>query len=199
MTTSHSIKSTTTRKIGWITAALLAAVVAACGGSTQGVTGTAPSLVSPVAAGTGVGGSLGLLKGGRGKGPGNSHSPTPDLGTTPEPGDAVPDLEEGHGHGNASIQYEGFVDHSSIEGTCDDGLTIPINDVTIITVDTTEFQRARCDQLLDSTATRIHLHIAAKWQDETLVAIYVRMQGPKFDDGDDVEEEEGTTPTTTTN
>jgi hypothetical protein len=198
MTTSHSIKSMTTHKTGWITAALLAAVVAACGGSTQGVTGTAPSLVSPVAAGTDVGGSLGLLKEGRGKGPGNSHSPTPDLGTTPETGDAVPDLEEGHGHGNASTQYEGFVDHTLIDGNCDDGLKIPINDVVITTVEKTVFQRATCDQLLASTATHIHLHIAAKWEDEMLVATYVRMQGPKGDDGDDGDEAEDATPTTET-
>ena len=194
MTTSHSTESTITRKIMWTGVVLLAATVAACGGSTQAMTGTAPSEVSSIAAATENGGSFSLLKEGKGKG----HSPAPELGTTPDADDPVDDADgtgNGYGHGKASIQYEGFIDPASIEGDCVGGLTIPINDVIVTTVDTTEFQRARCDQLLESTATRIHLHIAAKWQDETtLVAIYVRMQGPKFDDGEDGDTEEDTTP-----
>jgi hypothetical protein len=185
------MESMMTRQFRWIAVVLLTATVAACGGSTQ-TTGTAPSLVAPVAASTETAGKLGLLKEGNGKG----HLGTPP--TVPEPGDAdaeedAGDIGEGHGHGKAAIQLEGFIDPASIEGDCS-GLMIPIHDVIVNTDDSTEFQRATCDQLLAST-TLIHVHIAAKMQDEMLVAIYVRMQGPKGDDGD---EEEETTPTTTT-
>ena len=67
MTTPHSMESMMTRKFGWIAMVLLTATVSACGGSTQ-TTGTAPSLVAPVAASTETAGTLGLLKEGNGKG-----------------------------------------------------------------------------------------------------------------------------------
>jgi hypothetical protein len=205
MTTSHSMESTITRKIVWTGVVLLAATVAACGGSTQGIAGTAPSQVSSIAAASDNGGSFNLLKEGRGKG---GHSPAPEIGTTPttgttpdpdDPEDASDELGKGHGHGKATIQYEGFT--KSITGDCP-ALTIVFDDkdeTTVKTEDlTTEFQRATCEALKASTAPSIHLHIAAKkMEDDSLVAIYVRMQGPKFDDGDDADEEEGTTPTTT--
>lgn len=188
-----------TRKFGWIAVVLLTATVAACGGSTQ-TTGTAPSLVAPVAASTETAGNLGLLKEGNGRG----HVGTPPTG--PEPGDAdaeeeTGDIEEGHGHGKAAIQLEGFTDQ--IDGTCEVGLTININGIDVITVATpdltTEFQRADCDTIAATPeGTQIHLHIAAKKQGEDYVAIYVRMQGPKGDDGDAGDEVEETTPTTTT-
>jgi len=190
MTTFHSMASTTTRKIVWAGVILLA--VAACGGSTPGSTGTAPSLVSPIAGATDGAGSFHLLKEGQGKG---GHSPTPEIGTTPTIDDPETDDagESGHGHdhGKAAIQYEGF--STSITGGCPDGLTIVFDDddttVTTVTTDlTTEFQRATCAALLAAGTTPVHLHIAATMQDETLVAIYVRMQGPKGDDADDTEE-----------
>ena len=194
MTTPHSTESTITRKIVWTGVILLAVTTAACGGATQAMSGTAPSDVSSVAAATENGGRLNLLKEGKGKG----HSPAPEIGTTPDADAPVDDADgpgKGYGHGKA-IQYEGFIDPALIEGDCEVGLQIPINDVIVTTDDMTEFQRAACEQLLDSTATRIHLHIAATMQHETLVAIYVRMQGPKFDDGEDGDEEEATTPAT---
>jgi hypothetical protein len=197
------MESTTTRTIVWAAVILLAATVAACGGSTQALTGTAPSQVSSVAAASDTGGSLSLLKEGRGKGgqtPAPETGTTPTTGTTPDPDapeDDSDELGKGHGHGKATIQYEGFT--KSITGDCP-ALTIVFNDddgTTVRTEDlTTEFQRATCKALKESTALSIHLHIAAKkMEDDSLVAIYVRMQGPKFDDGDDADEEEGTTPT----
>ena len=193
MTTFHS----TTRKIVWAAVILLAATVAACGGSTQGVAGTAPSLVSPVAGAADGAGTLNLLKEGKGRG---GHSPAPDLGTpttgtTPDPDDAEIDedtgeLGHGHGHGKAAIQIEGFT--SSIGGDCTAGLIIVMDDDIPTTVKTdgdTDFQRANCLALKASTASSIHVHISArKLEDDSLIAIYVRMQGPKFDDGDDAEE-----------
>ena len=203
MTTFHSMESTMIRKIGLVAVILLATTVAACGGSTQGISGTAPSLVSPVAGTADGAGSFNLLKEGKGKG----HSPVPDIGTTPTIDPDDPETDDagesghGHGHGKAAIQYEGFT--KSIAGDCTAGLIIVFKDDDETTVETdpaTEFQRATCKALKESTAPSIHLHVAAKkMEDDSLVAIYVRMQGPKFDDGDDAEEEEGTTPTTTTN
>jgi len=201
MTTFHSMESTTTCKIAWAAVMLLAATVAACGGSTQGITGTAPSLVSPVVGAIDGAGSLNLLKEGKGKG---GHSPAPDTGTTPatgttpDPDDPEGDTDEfriGHGHGKAAIQIEGLT--KSITGECN-ALTIVMDDdigTTVKTEDpTTEFQRATCLALKTAGETKqIHVHIAAKMQDEALVAIYVRMQGPKIDDGDDADEEEDTT------
>lgn len=192
------MESTITRKIMWTATVLLAATVAACGGSTQETTGTVPSLVSPIAASSDSGGSLGLLKEGKGKG----HSPVPEIGTTPDPddpetGEDAGEPGHGHGHGKAVIQYEGFT--KSIAGTCPE-LTIVFDDKDATTVKTedltTEFQRATCDVLAAAGETPVHLHVAAKIEDEALVAIYVRMQGPKDHDGDD---EEVTTLTTTTN
>ena len=192
----------TTRKFMSVAVIILAAAAAACGGSTEALGGTAPSQVSSVAAASDNGGSLNLLKEGKGKG-----RPTPDIGTTPTEG-TIPDPEDaeddagdfgkGHGHGKAAIQIEGF--SKSITGGCPDGLTIVLDDdTTVTTVNTedltTEFQRATCQALLAAGETPVHLHIAATSQDETLVAIYVRMQGPKGDD--DGDEEEDTTPTTT--
>jgi len=199
MTTSHSVESTITRKIVWTGVVLLAATVAACGGVTQTATGTAPSEVASIAAATENGGSFSLLKEGKGKG----HSPAPDLGTpttgdTPEPDDPEGDgdqLGNGHGHGKAQIQIEGFT--KSITGDCP-ALTIVFDDTEETTVKTedltTAFQRATCKALKESTAPSIHLHIAAtRMEDDSLVATYVRMQGPKFDDSDDADEDETTT------
>jgi hypothetical protein len=188
-----------TRKIVATAVVLLAAAVAACGGATQTATGTAPSLVSPVASETDATGTLGLLKQGSGKGHGGDHSPTPTIGTTPDPNDQdaqdAGDSEDGHGHAKAMIQIEGFT--TSIDGTCPE-LTIVINNITVTTVDTpevtTDFQRADCSAIAEADGP-VHLHIAAKMQEGVLVAAYVRMQGPKADDAD---EEEDTTPTTTT-
>jgi hypothetical protein len=176
---------------------LLAAAVAACGGSTQDVTGTAPSQVSSAAASSDNGGSFSLLKEGKGKG---GHSPAPEIGTTPTTG-TTPDPDDpeadddagesghGHGHGKAAIQIEGLTKSiTGGTGGCPE-LTIVFNDeTTVATVKTedltTEFQRATCEALLAAGETPVHLHIAARMQDETLVAIYVRMQGPKGDDGE---------------
>jgi hypothetical protein len=198
MTKSHSVESTIIRKIVWIGVVLLTATTAACGGSTQAITGTAPSQVSSIEAASESGGSFSLLKEGKGRG----HSPAPEIGTTPDPDAPQDDADgtgKGYGHGNASIQYEGFIDPTLIEGSCDGGLKIPINDVIVTTVKTedltTEFQRVTCEVLKASTAPSIHLHIAAKKMgDDSLVAIYVRMQGPKFDHGDDGDEDEDTAP-----
>jgi hypothetical protein len=194
MRTPYSVESTITRTIVWTGVVLLAATAAACGGSTQ-ATGTAPSQVSSIAAASEDGGSFGLLKEGKGKG----HSPAPEIGTptTPEPDDPEEDGDElgtGHGHGKAAIQLEGF---ATIDADCPT-LSITINGLTVTTVDTpefkTEFQRATCEELKASTAPSIHLHIAAKkMADDSWAAIYVRMQGPKFDHGDP-DEEEDTTP-----
>lgn len=201
MTIFHPMESTITRKIMWTGVVLLAATAAACGGATQSATGTGPSPVSSIAAASENGGSFNLLKEGKGKG---GHSPAPEIGApTPEPDDPEDDGDEpgkGHGHGKALIQYEGFT--KSITGDCP-ALTIVFDDddeTTIKTEDlTTEFQRATCEALKTSTAPSIHLHVAArKMEDESLIATYVRMQGPKHDDGDDSDEEEDTTPTTTT-
>jgi len=196
MMTSHSMKSTITRKILWTAMVLLAATAAACGGSTQNVAGAAPSLVSPSVANDGTG-TLGLLKEGKGKG---GHD-TPAIGTTPEPDD--PDagdddgIGEGHRHGKAMIQIEGFA--TSIDGDCP-ALTIVMKDtITVTTVDTadltTEFQRATCAAIkaAGETQTPVHLHVAARKQDDALVAVYVRMQGPKGDEVDDTDEKEETT------
>ena len=200
MTTSHSTGSTITRTIVWTGVVLLAATMTACGGSTQAMSGTAPSDVSSIAATTENGGSFSALKEGKGKG----HAPAPELGTpttgdTPDPDDPEGDSDElgnGHGHGKAAIQLEGLATIGT-EGDCPT-LIITINGLTVTTFDTpeikTEFQRATCEQLKASTAPSIHLHIAAKkMADESLAAIYVRMQGPKFDDGEDGDEEEDTT------
>lgn len=188
-----------TRKIMWPAVILLAAAAAACGGSTQDLAGTAPSQVSAVATASDTGGSFSLLKEGKGKGrPTPDAGDTPTTGTTPDPDDPEEDsgeLGKGHGHGKATIQIEGFSD--KIDGTCPN-LIISINGLEVHTVETleltTDFQRATCQALEDSTAPRIHLHIAAKkMDDESLVATYVRMQGPKFDDPEDAEGEEDTT------
>jgi hypothetical protein len=77
-------------------------------------------------------------------------------------------------------------------------LTIVFDDTEETTVKTedltTAFQRATCKALKESTAPSIHLHIAAtRMEDDSLVATYVRMQGPKFDDSDDADEDETTT------
>ena len=172
---------------------LLAAAVTACGGSTQTTTGTAPSLVAPLASAGDEAGTLGLLKEGKGKGP---HT-TPTTGTTPDPDDKDGDDESsepgrGHGHGKATLQIEGFT--TSITGDCPK-LTIVVNNATVITVDSpdaTEFQRATCAQIKAAGKDHpVHLHIAAKRQDDdSLVAVYVRMQGPKVGHGDDDEEDD---------
>jgi hypothetical protein len=200
MTTSHSMETTSARKIVWTAMVLLAVAAAACGGSTQPMTGTAPSLVTPVATASDGADSFGLLKEGKGKRP----DATPTIGTTPDPDDA--DAEDGaaptgggHHHGKATIQIEGFT--TSIDGTCP-ALTIVINNVTVSTVDAaefaTEFQRATCEAIAAAGESPVHLHIAAQQQDDVLVAVYVRIQGPKGEDGDDAEDQEDETPTTTT-
>src|SRR5262245_53139173 len=101
MTTSHSMESTISPKIVWIGVVVLTATVAACGGSTQAMTGTAPSQLSSIEAAS-ESGRFSLLKEGKGRG----HSPAPEIGTptTPEPDDPEEDSDElgnGHGHGNA--------------------------------------------------------------------------------------------------
>ena len=188
------MESTHTRRIAWCALILLTAMMAACGGSTQAISGTAPSLVSPVATATDNAGSFNLLKEGKGKGRAGT---TPDPPETADADDDAGKSGEGHGHGKAAIQIEGFTD--SIDGTCPK-LTIVINDLEVTTLDTpelaTQFQRATCAALKASTAP-VHLHIAAKRQEDALVAIYVRMQGPKGDDSEDPDEEEGTTPAVT--
>jgi len=63
MTRSDSMESTHTRRIAWCALILLTAMMAACGGSTQAISGTAPSLVSPVATATDNAGSFNLLIG----------------------------------------------------------------------------------------------------------------------------------------
>jgi hypothetical protein len=189
MRTSISVEATLIQTIARTGVVLLAATMAACGGSTQAMTGTAPSQVSSVAAAGEDGGSFSLLKEGKGKG----HSPD-----TPEPDDPEGDgdpLGNGHGHGKAQIQIEGFT--KSISGDCP-ALTIVFDDTegtTVKTEDlTTAFQRATCKALKESAAPSIHLHIAAtRMEDDSLVATYVRMQGPKFDDSDDADEDETTT------
>ena len=207
MTTSHAIESTS-RKIVWGALALFAVASTACGGATQSMAGTAPSSLSAMSAAPDAGGTFGLLKEGKGKGP-NGDTPT----TPTAPGD---DQDGGHGH--AALQFEGFT--SDITGTCPD-LTIVINEETILTNEDTDFQRADCEDLTPETTTTttttvstqsettptttapeqhagFHLHIAATMDDAgKLVATYVRMQGPKLGGGEDGENED-TTPETTT-
>jgi len=197
MTTSRSMESTITRRILFAGVVLLAATMAACGGSTQAMTGTTPSQVSSIAAMSENGGNFSLLKEGQGRG----HSPAPEIGTpttgtTPDPDDPEADDdagESGHGHGKALIQYEGFT--KSISENCP-ALTILFDDdgTTIKTDAHTDFQRAECAALKQASETSsIHLHIAAKKLDDgSVVATYVRMQGPKFDVDDPVEEEDTT-------
>jgi hypothetical protein len=194
MTTSHSMESTTSRKIVWGAALLFAASAAACGSSPQSLTGTTPSALSSVASATDSGGTFSALKQGKGKGPDKGDDDTtPTTGGTPTTGTG--DGEEpadDSGHGRSQTQIEGFT--TSVTGTCPD-LTIVINGQTIKTDLTTDFQRADCTDLVDPTAADFHLHIAAKMQEDALVATYVRMQGPKIDEGDDtVTPTTGTTP-----
>lgn len=220
MTTSHSIESTS-RKIVWGALALFAVATTACGGATQSMTGTAPSSLSAMSAAADEGGTFGLMKEGKGKGPSGTIGDTP---TSPAlPGDDQEGDEDGHGHGKAARQFEGFT--SDITGTCP-ALTIVLNEETIFTDEETEFQRGACEDLKPATTTTtpttgttptvgtkaetttptvtapeetrgFHLHIAARTDAVSgkLVATYVRMQGPKVDAGD--EEDEDTTTTTT--
>ena len=179
------MESTITRKILFAAVVLLAATVAACGGSMQAMTGTTPSQVSSIAAASENGGSFSLLEEGKGRTPATGTTPDPD---DPEANDDAGESGHGHGHGKAAIQIEGFT--KSVTGECPE-LTIVFEDhteVTTVKMDEleTEFQRVTCKALKASTAPSIHLHIAAeKMEDGSLVAIYVRMQGPKFDDGDE--------------
>jgi hypothetical protein len=173
----------------WSVVILLAVAVAACGGSTtQAMTGTAPSIVSPLA--DSPNGTLSVLKEGNGKGSdkgGHAPAPTtaaPTTGTTPDDADEADAPEDGHGHGHARRQIEGF--SASITGECQT-LTITINDVIVTTNEDTKFQRAACQDLVDPEATSFHLHIAAKVTDEGLIATYVRMQGPKAKGDEDAE------------
>src|SRR6266545_3760578 len=138
MTTSHSMKSTTSHKIVWGAALLLAASAAACGSSPQSLAGTTPSVLSSVASATDSGGTFSALKTGKGK------------GTTPTTGaDAGEETGDDSGHGRSKTQIEGFT--TSVTGTCPD-LTIVINGQTIKTDLTTDFQRADCTDLVDPTA-----------------------------------------------
>ena len=187
MTTLHSVES----KIVWGALTMFAVATTACGGATQSMAGTAPSSLSAASGAANVGGSFGLLKEGKGKGPDSSTGDTP---TTPTvPGDDQEGDEGGHGH--AALQFEGFT--SDITGECQN-LTIVINEQTIITNDHTDFQRAECTDLKPTPAPEepvvFHLHIAATMDgDGNLVATYVRMQGPKVGAGD-AEDENTTTP-----
>jgi hypothetical protein len=182
MTTSNSMKSTTSYKIVWGAALLFAASAAACGSSPQSLAGTTPSVLSSVASANDSGGTFSALKTGKGKGPDKGgDDTTPITDTTPTTGD-----------GHSKTQIEGFT--TSVTGTCPD-LTIVINGQTVTTDLTTDFQRAECTDLVDPTAEAFHLHIAATMQEDALVATYVRMQGPKIDEGDDtVTPTTGTTP-----
>src|SRR5215212_7541942 len=156
MPTSHSMETTMTRKIVCMAVLLVAATVAACGGSTQSVAGTAPSQVTPLAVGSEGAGAFSPLKEGKGKGGHSDVGTTPTTGTTPEADDADEDSDgdengKEHGHGNAMIQIEGFT--ASIDGSCP-GLTIVMeNTVSVRTVATpeltTEFQRATCKAIED--------------------------------------------------
>lgn len=212
MTTSHSIESTS-RKIVWGALALFAVTTAACGGATQSMTGTAPSSLSAMSGAPDMGGTFGLLKEGKGKGPDTKIGETPTVPGEDEDGD-----EDGHGHGKAAKQFEGFT--SDITGTCP-VLTIVLNEETIVTDADTIFQRGECTDLTGQTTTTttptigtktettptitapeesrgFHLHIAARTDPVSgkLVANYVRMQGPKVGAGED-EDGEDETPTTT--
>src|SRR5437667_714953 len=167
MTTSHSMESTTSRKIVWGAALLFAAAsAAACGNSPQSTMGTAPSSLSAVASATDSGGTFSALKEGNGKGKGpdkGDDAPkapttgttptgtTPTTGTTPPTG-TTPDTDEGDdaGHGNAATQIEGLT--TSVTGTCPN-LTIVINGQTITTDVKTDFQRADCADLAPATTT----------------------------------------------
>jgi hypothetical protein len=207
-------------------AALLtvAALAAACGGTTQSLTGTAPSAMSTTASASALAGTLGTFKEGNGRGHGKGDDGfvtgmPPAIG---EPDAREPGEDGDEGHGRAAIQLEGSA--TSITGTCPD-LTIVINDQTVITDIDTEFQRADCSDLApatlttpapstpttsttqtltdDPTPTSFHLHIAARQDAVTgdLIAVYVRMQGPKIDgadDGADDTETPATTPTAST-
>jgi hypothetical protein len=178
MTTSHPMKSTTSRKIVWVAVLLFAMSAAACGSSPQSLAGTTPSVLSSVASATDSGGTFSTLKTGKGKGP--------DQGGA----DDGEETGDDNGHGRSKTQIEGFT--TSVTGTCPD-LTIVINGQTVKTDLTTDFQRADCSNLADPTASAFHLHIAAKMEEDALVATYVRMQGPKIDEDDDT-----LTPTTGT-
>jgi hypothetical protein len=116
------------------------------------------------------GGTFSALKTGRGKGPDKGGDDT-----TPTTGEETGDDS---GHGGSKTQIEGFT--TSVTGTCPD-LTIVINGQTVKTDLTTDFQRADCTDLADPTAAAFHLHIAAKMDEDALVATYVRMQGPKIE------------------
>lgn len=200
MTHSHSTESTVRRPLIWLGIVLMAVSAAACGGTSQSLTGIAPSSLSAVAASTDGGGTFSALKEGKGKGPGKGGD-TPTTGTVPEADD--PAEEEDRGHGKSAMQIEGFT--TSITGTCP-AITIGINGLTVTTDENTEFQRAECTDLAPATTTptpttttkadapttttptthdaaAFHLHIAAK-KDATgaLVATYVRMQGPRIGD-----------------
>ena len=194
MTTSHSMKSRTSRKIVWGAVLLFAASAAACGSSPQSLAGTTPSVLSSVASATDSGGTFSALKTGRGKGPDKGgDDTTPTAGTTPTTGaDDGEETGDDSGHGRSKTQLEGFT--TSVTGTCPE-LTIVINGQTVKTDLATDFQRADCTDLADPAAAAFHLHIAAKMEEDELVATYVRMQGPKIDEGDDtVTPTTGTTP-----
>jgi hypothetical protein len=178
MNTYHPIEPAT-RTMLWTAMVLLAVAVTACGGSTQTTTGTAPSIVAPLASASDGAGTLDLLKEGKGK------APKDDDDDSGEPG-------RGHGRGQPILQIEGFT--TSIHGDCPN-LTIVINNATVITVgspDATEFQRATCAQIKAAgNQEPVHLHIAAKRQDDdSLVAASVRMQGPRVGHGDDDDDDE---------
>jgi hypothetical protein len=181
MTTSHSMKSTTSHKIVWGAALLFAASAAACGGSPQSLMGTTPSTLSSVASATDSGGTFSVLKAGKGKGPDKGgDDTTPTAGTTLTTGaDDGEETGDDSGHGHSQTQIEGFT--TSVTGTCSDLTIVMINGKTIKTDRTTDFQRADCADLVAPTTEGFHLHIAAKMQEDALVATYVRMQGAKID------------------
>jgi hypothetical protein len=101
------------------------------------------------AQGTIIGKAMSTLKEGKGKGPDKGgDTTTPTTGTTPTTDD--PATGDDHGHGHAAMQIEGFT--SSVAGTCPE-LTIVINDMTVQTDATTDFQRADCSDLAPVTTT----------------------------------------------
>ena len=187
------MKSTTSRKIVWGAVVLFAASAAACGNSPQSLAGTTPSVLSSVASATDSGGTFSTLKTGKGKGPDKGgDDTTPTTGTTATTGaDDGEETGDDSGHGRSQTQIEGFT--TSVTGTCPDLTIVMINGKTITTDPATDFQRVDCADLVAPTTEGFHLHIAAKMQDDALVATYVRMQGPKIDEDDDT-----LTPTTGT-
>ena len=113
MTNLMPTESKTTRKIAWGALLMFAASAAACGGSPQAMTGTAPSTFAASESAPDAGSTFSTMKegNGRGKGP----------GTTPDADEPTGDIG---GPGRNQTQIEGMA--TEITGTCP-ALTIVIN------------------------------------------------------------------------